>query len=93
MAYFIVKDGAIGRAFPTRDEADAAAAGDPGARVIGDEWITLSEAKDRVGRASAAIDEVAPMMDPQRVQELHAHLSELDAMLDHALERLGLGPR
>jgi hypothetical protein len=92
VAYFIVKDGAIEQSFPTRAAAEAYAADHHGTKVIGDEWITLTEAKDRVNRADAAIDQVAPMLDPSRVEELHAHLRELEAMIDHALERLGLDP-
>jgi len=92
VAYFIVSDGAIDHAFPTLDEANAFASDHPGSKVIGDEWITLGEAKDRLERASAAIDEAAPMLDEPRVRELREHLSELEAMVDAALERLGLDP-
>ena len=92
MTYFIVKDGAIDQSFATREQADAFATRHQGVRVIGDEWITLGEAKLRVERAAAAIDEVAPMMDEGRAGELRAHLAELDAMLDRALASLGLDP-
>ena len=92
MAYFIVKDRAIDQAFPTLDEANAFADGHPGAKVIGDEWITLGEAKNRLERASFAIDEAAPMLDEPRVRELREHLSELETMVAAALERLGLDP-
>jgi hypothetical protein len=92
MAYFTVEGGAIGRSFHTREEADAYAAEHPGTGVIGDEWITLGEAKLRVERAAAAIDEVAPMLDSQRVEALHAQLTELETMVDRALESLGLDP-
>jgi hypothetical protein len=92
MSYFIVKDGAIGESFETIDEANAAAAAHDGARVIGDEWITLSDAKLKVERAFAALDEVAPMVDADRLAELRVPLEEVDAMIDRALERLGLDP-
>jgi len=92
MSYFIVKDGAIGESFETVAEANAAATALDGARVIGDEWITLSDAKLKVERAFAALDEVAPMLDAERLAELRAHLEELDGMIDQALERLGLDP-
>jgi dsDNA-binding SOS-regulon protein len=92
MAYFIVVDGAIDRSFATRQEAEAYAAEHGDVRVIGDEWITLGEAKHRVERAAAAIEEVSPMLDAARVEELRAHLAELESMLDRALESLGLDP-
>ena len=92
MAYFIVQDGRIDQAFATLDEAKAFASGHAGARVIGDEWITLGEAKNRLERAAAAIDEAAPMLDDERVRELRDHLRELETMVDSALERLGLDP-
>jgi len=92
VAYFIVKEGAIDRSFPTRQEAEAYADEHGDMRVIGDEWITLGEAKDRVERAAAAIEEVSPMLDAARVEELRTHLRELDDMLDRALESLGLDP-
>lgn len=92
MAYFIVQDGRIDQAFATLDEAKAFASGRADARVIGDEWITLGEAKDRLERAAAAIEEAAPMLDDERVRELRDHLRELETMVDSALERLGLDP-
>lgn len=92
VAYFIVQDGRIDQAFATLDEAKAFASGRADARVIGDEWITLGEAKDRLERAAAAIEEAAPMLDDERVRELRDHLRELETMVDSALERLGLDP-
>jgi hypothetical protein len=92
VAYFIVSDGAIDRSFPTKQEAEAYAAEHGNVRVIGDEWITLGEAKDRVERAAAAIEEVSPMLDAARVDELRTHLRELEDMLDRALASLGLDP-
>ena len=62
MAYFVVRDGAIDEAFESLDEATANANERPGARVIGDEWVTLASAKDRVRQALAAIDEIAPLL-------------------------------
>jgi hypothetical protein len=90
MTYFIVREGAIDEAFETLDEANARAVQLADARVIGDDWVTLGEAKDRVERASQALDEVAPLMDPQRVSETREHLELLHEMIDDALGRLGL---
>ena len=90
MAYFVVRDGAIEEAFESLDEATAHADRQPGARVIGDEWLTLASAKDRVRQALAAIDEVAPLLDDHEVAEMRARLQPLQSMIDSALERLGL---
>lgn len=51
MTYFIVRDGAIHEAFESQEDASARAGEQAGARVIGDGWVTLSEAKDRVAQA------------------------------------------
>jgi hypothetical protein len=92
MTYFIVEGGTIDRAFPTAEEATAYAADHPEARVIGDEWITLGELKDRVARASVALDEVASMLDEPHVESLRGQLRDLDEMIAAALGRLGLHP-
>jgi hypothetical protein len=90
MAYFVVRDGAIEEAFESLDEATANANARPGARVIGDEWVTLASAKDRVRQALAAIDEIAPLLDQHEVAEMRERLQPLQTMIDSALERLGL---
>lgn len=90
MTYFIVKDGAIQEAFDSRDQASARADELAGARVIGDEWVTLSTAKDRVEQARMAIDEIAVLLDPQEVQQMRERLRPLEAMIDEALGELGL---
>jgi hypothetical protein len=90
MAYFLVRDGTIEDAFESLDEATERANARPGARVIGDEWVTLTSAKDRVRQALAAIDEIAPLLDEQEVAEMRGRLQPLQSMIDSALERLGL---
>jgi hypothetical protein len=90
MAYFVVRDGAIEQAFESLDEANANASARPGARVIGDEWVTLASAKDRVRQALAAIDEIAPLLDEEEVAEMRTRLLLLQSMIDSALKRLGL---
>ena len=90
MAYFVVRDGAIEEAFESLDEATANANERPGARVIGDEWVTLSSAKDRVRQALAAIDEIAPLLRAEEVEAMKAQLQPLQEMIDSALGRLGL---
>jgi hypothetical protein len=57
MSDFVVWDGAIHQAFDTLDEATALVARHPGARVIGDEWLIVGRAKERVDQARRAIDE------------------------------------
>lgn len=93
MTYFVVWDGAIHEAFDTLDEATALVAQHPGARVIGDEWVTMGKAKHRVDQARLAIDEVATMIDPAEVKRMRQTLDELEAMLDEAWSRLGLAGR
>jgi hypothetical protein len=90
MAYFVVRDGTIEDAFESPDEATASANARPGGRVIGDEWVTLASAKDRVRQALAAIDEIAPLLDEHEVAEMRGRLQPLQSMIDSALERLGL---
>jgi len=90
MAYFVVRDGAIEEAFASLDEANAHADARPGGRVIGDEWVTLASAKDRVRQAFAAIDEIAPLLDEHEVAEMRGRLQPLQDMIDSALDRLGL---
>jgi hypothetical protein len=90
MSYFVVWDGAIHEAFDTLDEATALVARHPGARVIGDEWLTVGKAKDRVDKARRALDEVAMMIDPLEVQRMRQVLDELEAMFDEAWGGLGL---
>lgn len=90
MAYFVVRDGAIEEAFESLDEATANANERPGARVIGDEWVTLASAKDRVRQALAAIEEISPLLDEQDVAEMRTRLQPLQSMIDSALKRLGL---
>jgi len=90
MTYFVVRDGAIEEAFETVDEATAHADAQPGGRVVGDEWVTLTSAKDHVRQALAAIDEIAPLLDAEEVDEMRARLQPLQAMIDSALGRLGL---
>jgi hypothetical protein len=90
MAYFVVRDGAIEDAFESLDEATERANARLGGRVIGDEWVTLTSAKDRVRQALAAIDEIAPLLDEQEVAEMRGRIQPLQSMIDSALERLGL---
>ena len=90
MAYFVVRDGAIDEAFESLDEATANANERPGTRVIGDEWVTLASAKDRVRQALAAIDEIAPLLRAEEVEAMKAQLQPLQEMIDSALGRLGL---
>jgi hypothetical protein len=91
MSYFVVWDGAIHEAFDTLDEATELVARHPGARVIGDEWLTVGKAKERVDKARRALDEVAMMIDPLEVHRMRQALDELDAMFDEAWGGLGLG--
>jgi hypothetical protein len=90
VAYFVIRDGTIEDAFESLDEATASANARPDARVIGDEWVTLTSAKDRVRQALASIDEIAPLLDETEVAELRGRLQPLQSMIDSALERLGL---
>lgn len=90
MAYFVVRDGAIEEALESLDEATAHANARPGARVIGDEWVTLASWKDRVRQALAAIDEIAPLLRAEEVEAMRAQLQPLQEMIDSALGRLGL---
>lgn len=90
MAYFVVRDGAIEEAFESLDEATAHTNARPGAHVIGDEWVTLASAKDRVRQALAAIDEIAPLLGAEEVEAMKAQLRPLQDMIDSALGRLGL---
>jgi hypothetical protein len=91
MSYFVVWDGAIHEAFDTLDEATALVAQHPGARVIGDEWLTVGKVKQRVDQARRALDDVAMMIDPSEVQRMRQALDELEAMFDEAWGGLGLG--
>jgi hypothetical protein len=90
MTYFIVRDGAIREAFDSLEEASAQAGEQSGARVIGDEWVTLTAAKDRVEQARLAIDEIAVLLDPKEVEQLQERLQPLERMIDAALGKLGL---
>ena len=90
MSYFVVWDGAIHEAFDTLDEATALVAQHPGARVIGDEWLTVGKAKERVDQARRALDEVASIIDPSEVQRMRQTLDELGAMIDEAWGQYGL---
>jgi len=90
MSYFVVWDGAIQEAFDTLEEATARVVQHTGARVIGDKWLTLGKAKERVDQARRALDEVATMIDPSEVQRMRETLDELEAMFDEAWSRLGL---
>jgi hypothetical protein len=90
MSFFVVWDGAIQKAFDSLEEANALVAQHPGARVMGDEWLTLGKAKERVDQARRALNEVATMIDPSEVQRMRQALDELEAMLDEAWSRLGL---
>jgi hypothetical protein len=90
MTYFVVRDGAIQEAFETLEEATERAGAEPVGRVIGDEWVTLTSAKDRVRQAFTAIDEIAPLLDAEEVDALKARLQPLQDMIDSALGRLGL---
>ena len=89
MSYFVVWDGAIQEAFDTLEEATVLVAQHPGARLIGDDWLTLATARQRVDEARRALDEVATMMDPAEVQPMRQALDELEAMFDEAWERSG----
>ncbi|HEV8621943.1 MAG TPA: hypothetical protein VGR33_03525 [Actinomycetota bacterium] len=90
MTYFVVWDGAIHEAFDTLDEATALVERHPGARVIGDEWLTVGKAKERVDQARRALDEVAMMMDRSDVQRMRQALDELEGMFNEAWGGLGL---
>jgi hypothetical protein len=90
MTYFIVQGGAIREAFDTIEAATARAAEQSGARVIGDEWITLSAAKDRVEQARRALDEIAALLDPEALRQMQERLRPLETMIDDALGKLGL---
>lgn len=90
MTYFVVRDGAIQEAFESLEQATAHAGGQAGARVIGNEWVTLTSAKDRVRQALLAVDEIAALLEPNEVDAMKERLESLAAMIDAALERLGL---
>jgi hypothetical protein len=90
MTYFIVNEGAIREAFDSLEAASARAAEQPGARVIGDEWVTLSAAKDRVEQARQALDEIAVLLDPEELRQMQERLRPLETMIDTALGKLGL---
>ena len=90
MTYFIVKDGAIREAFDSLNAATARAAEQSGTRVIGDEWVTLSAAKDRVEQARRALDEIAVLLDPEEMRQMRERLRPLETMIDTALAELGL---
>jgi hypothetical protein len=90
MSYFVVWDGAIQEAFDTFEEATALVGQHPEARVIGDEWLTVGKAKDRLDQARRALDEVASMIDPSEVLRLRRTLDELQAMFDEAWGQFGL---
>jgi hypothetical protein len=90
MSYFVVWDGTIQEAFDTLEEATALVAQHRGARVIGDEWLTVGKAKDRLDQARRAIDEVASMIDESEVQRMRKTLDELQAMFDEAWAQFGL---
>ena len=59
--------------------------------MIGDDWLTVGKAKERVDQARRALDEVAMMVDPSEVQQMRQTLDELEAMFDEAWGGLGLG--
>jgi superoxide dismutase len=90
MTYFIVREGAIQEAFESLEQATARANAQAGASVIGDGWVTLASARDRVQQALLAIDEVAVLLDPLEVAQMKERLRSLETMLDAALKRLGL---
>lgn len=90
MTYFIVKDGAIEASFESLEQATANAGAQAGARVIGDGWVTLATAKDRVQKALRALDQVEVLLDPQEVAQMRERLQSVETMIDSALERLGL---
>lgn len=90
MTYFIVRDGAIQEAFESLEQATAHASTQAGASVIGDGWVTLASARDRVRQALLALDEVAALLEPTEVEQMKERLRSLDAMIESALERLGL---
>jgi hypothetical protein len=90
MSYFVVWNGSIQEATETLEEAQAKAAEHPGATVIGDEWLTLGAARERVDQAKRALDEVAALVDPAEVDRIRKTLADVEAMLDEALQRMGL---
>jgi hypothetical protein len=90
VSYFVVWDGAIQEAFDTLEEATVLVAQHPGARLIGDDWLTLATARQRVDEARRALDEVATMMDPAEVQPMRQALDELESMFEEAWNRFGL---
>lgn len=90
MTYFIVKDGAIEASFESLEQATANVGAQAGARVIGDGWVTLATAKDRVQKALRALDRVEVLLDPQEVAQMRERLQSVETMIDSALERLGL---
>jgi hypothetical protein len=90
MSYFVVWEGAIHEAFDTLEEATASAEGHPGARVIGDEWVTLGTARDRVDQMRRALHEVTSLMDPREAEEMEGSIDSLGKMIDEAWDRLGL---
>jgi hypothetical protein len=90
MSYFVVVNGSIQDAVETLDEANARAAGREGATVIGDEWLTLADARERVDQAKRALDEVAALVHPEEAERMRATLAKVEAMLDEAWQRMGL---
>jgi hypothetical protein len=60
--------------------------------VIGDAWLTLGTAKDRVAQARLALAEIEPLIDDDEASRMRQPLDALDAMIDDAWERLGLAP-
>jgi hypothetical protein len=93
MSYFVVWDGAIHEAFDTLDEATALVAQHPGARVIGDEWLTVGKVKERVDQARRALDEVAMMIDPSEVQRMRQALGRAGSDVRRRVDPIGLGRR
>lgn len=61
-----------------------------GAQVIGDEWLTLAQAKHRVEQARMALDEVASLLGSDDVDQMRRRLGSLESVIDAALARTGL---
>jgi hypothetical protein len=89
-AYFIVRDGAIEEAFESLGDAEARARAIDGAQVIGEEWLTLAQAKHRVEQARMALDEVASLLGPEEVDQMRRRLSSIESIIDAGLARAGL---
>lgn len=89
-AYFIVRDGTIEEAFESLDDAEAKARPMDGAQVIGDEWLTLAQAKHRVEQARLSLEEVATLLGPEEVDQMRRRLGSLQTIIDAALARAGL---